>query len=988
MILQLSDFITLAQGLTDTVDQVAIARIYVRWLKSDEEPSVFLQAYIPKAEYVAVAEICGTENSAAADRATKWLSQQNIAVLDTINGPYVDAAGGEKLFAFLQNAIAVHPVYGAFCNELAVATSPASYYRLITFLKRNIIRTRWHPLQPEYTEYWMLSLEELTASLRRWIALENADKPVNDNGYMSVSNAAKQMQLSVTKLLAWLHEHPNCYTYQRGQYLVKSDWVEQTTAIWSQAVRIEDVAATVVEYLPGGKREECKAAAVKWAYENPFSWQLTPDDYPQISRGIYVSDDNKESSRLALSEYVGTLPAWPLSILKECSGYPTSRLKEFAQNNIIDGVLQDNGEYLISTNERNRILNIASQFVPLDVVIVDAIGSMNSLFNLRFSEHRAAFMRFGTNNNWWGLLIISGERYPINSGLFHALVSTEDVEELQSKSRSWLLGYLQDDRTQFSLLLEHYSSQYPKTVATMRRYYQKAEITKAIVDMADLLLHLLPKKELTDVSAKQLDDIATIFSDSATLVSCTELADFLFNANITKKQYEFEGTGIKKETSAYSVQDFAVMVAAIVNEQIIQELNLVQKAVNDPKCAALWLYVAVHVFAAWRDTDYSRVNAPILRYDPATTLKMINDGQYSKNDAIYVANYFIADCKFRWLHPNKTKEVSSGITSLYFMCPEACKDAFGLILSIACAHYNLNGNSAAFIEKVCDKRTIIKFFGPIFFAACGSKSFSGRRANKALMQAIEYESRETGGANPLVAYSLATRMRSHKVTYGQLSQTTDIYLGDVNFAGLSPEYVLFQMFQRGVCSFSVDIMIKQCYGEQYSQLSVAAQTEAIRSVGVHVSHLDIALRSTQAALDAAIDTVRSLAMDKQKMTVALRRIAAGRAHGKNMDTQCIVKATGQDCKCPDRKHCLGCKYEIASKALLLNYLLAYRKCQQDDVSNIEKQKNKWLAGNVILPKIQEIAAHLPSNTDMEEMRLYIDLIEEVERNGAASNNTA
>ena len=194
------------------------------------------------------------------------------------------------------------------------------------------------------------------------------------------------------------------------------------------------------------------------------------------------------------------------------------------------------------------------------------------------------------------------------------------------------------------------------------------------------------------------------------------------------------------------------------------------------------------------------------------------------------------------------------------------------------------------------------------------------------------------------------------------------------------------MFQRGVCSFVVDVMLNQCYGAQYATLSVAAKTEAIRSVGIPVSQMDIALRSTQAAMDTAVATVQSLGMSQQDMNDALLTIAAGRAHGKEMDTQCIVKATGQGCKCPNRLDCLGCRYEITTKACLLKYLVAHQECQNKGASPTEIARKQWIDQKIILPKIAELASHMQDAADADEMQLYIDLIQEVESNGIASSS--
>ena len=979
----LNDFLVVVGEYADIIDDVSAARIYSAWRKSKEDVCDFVCRHLPVEDEVPLSDICSSDHSAIA-RACKWFAQQHIDVHDTISGIFVSQDGALALSEFLRNSIPLYPAYIEFCDDAGMEPSYADYYRLLTLCKNSVSKTRWHPLQLKYTEFWMQSPEELLSVLRRWAAEENMDKPVAD-GYVSVSAAAEQLQMPPKKLMDWLVQHSDCYTCRRGQYLLDPAWLAQVSNIWAHAQTLADIIDDVVSGFPAGKRKDCKNATITWVKSQTLDWILPADLYPQHTGGIYVAEEKLKDAKSDLTAFVSTIPVWPLGTLKDHSGFATAKLKDLVEQGVISGVPQSNGDYFITKNELDRIRKIADTFVTLDTVI-EGIIEDGCLFNLRTAAHRNDLLCFAANNDWWDLCVTNGEEYPIYSGLFRTLILKVDVDILKSKITSWVLGYRQDHQTQFTLLLKHYRSIYPKTTAALHKFYLNTAITKSVVDMADLMLYLI-EKELKDATDKEIDAIVQSFAEEASLASSRELADFLYGAKYTKKQYVFECTGVTVETRAYSVQDFAIMVAPIVNTDIIAELNLVRKAVDNPKCAALWLYVAVHVFAAWRNTDYSKLHEPTLVYSPETTMQMIRSGMYSDADAVKVADNFIIDHKYQWEMPNKTSGVS-GVAPLYFCCPEDCKAAFGLILSIAGAHYLLGKKSKPFVTVVCDKGTISAFFGPLFLAACGNQNFSGRRANKALMQAVEFEGREAGRYNPLVAYSLASRMRSHKANYGKLAETTDIYLRDANFSGLSPEYVLYQMFQRGVCSFAVDVMLAQCYGEKYAGLSVAAKTEVISTIGVPVSQLDIALRSEQKAMDTAITTIQSLGLEKQDMDDALRTIAAGRAHGKDMETQCLAKATDQGCKCQDRINCLGCRYELPSKALLLKYLVAHQKCQSISTSELENRKNQWLDANVILPKITEIAAHMYDVANAEEMQLYIDLIQEVEEYGIAGNCSA
>ena len=980
-----NDFIAHAKTISEKVDNTSAINLYCLWIKSGADVDEYIRDHLPPVDGVSLSDVCDSNDPAVLSRAGKWMDQQKIAFVKTIAGPYVDAMGGQQLTEFLGSAIPIYPAFASFCTDAGLPVSPASYYKVVVLCKSGyLFKTRWHPLYSEFTEFWMQSEDALMAIFNRWASQEDMEFHVDDGRYMSVAEAAAYMGIGPVKLLDWLYSHPGCCAIEKGRYLLDRNWVSLVTDTWSHAVRVVDMVDDLVSFLPAGKRTKCKAATLAWVQEKTRTWILDADSYPQHSDGMYIAEDSQEDAQSDLLSYIYTFHAWPIGVLKTYTGYSTAQLKAATKKGLIVGELQDNGDYLITTDEKYRIQAIAEQFISLDAVVSDAITE-GCKFNISTTAHRANFLRFAKDNDWWDICITSGDDYPINSGRFNTLVLTDDADELRRRISSWIRGYGQDCKTQLALLLKHYQDVYPKTVSKIRKKYAHKDIASAFVDMLDFLLYLLPRKELMDLTKAETDTIIGEFADNATLISSQMLATFLYENKITSRRYIFEGTGYKRNTKAYSVEKFAVMVAPIVNDGVIKELELIRKAVENPKCAALWLYVAVHVYASWRNTDYERLYAPPLQYPPQTTLEMISNGTYTVNDAKKVADAFITEQRLRWMKPNKTKRLS-GVKPLYFFCPEDCKPIFGLILSIAAAHHYLGDQKKAFIRVVNDRATIATFFGEHFLAACDGDKFSGLRANKALMQAVEYEGREEGRYNPLVAYYLASHMRSHKADYGKIAKTTDIYLRDANFAGLSADYVLYQMFQRGTCSFVADVMINQCYGKQYASLSVAAKTEAIRSLGVSMSQLDIALRSTQTAMDTAVSIVKSLSLKKQDMNAALRTIAAGRAHGKDMDTQCLAKAADQDCKCPDRIGCLGCKYELPTKAMLIKYYAEHQNCQKKGLTPMERAKNEWIDSNIIVPKLTEIIAHMSECADVEELQMYIDLMEEVRNNGYADDD--
>lgn len=333
------------------------------------------------------------------------------------------------------------------------------------------------------------------------------------------------------------------------------------------------------------------------------------------------------------------------------------------------------------------------------------------------------------------------------------------------------------------------------------------------------------------------------------------------------------------------------------------------------------------------------------------------------------------------MRPHKTKD--TGLSAdLYISCPESCIPAFGRIVAIASAHQIIS-QSSQLVQPVTDLHTIRSFFGPVFANACGNKDFSGRRANKALMQAVKTQAEESGHT-PLLAYMLASRMRSHRGSYDSIAPTTAIYLRNSSFSNLTADDIAYLLMERGVCSFATDYMMQTCYGEKYTQLSAFSQTEAIRSIGCHVSHLDKTMRHVQYAMDDAIKTVNAVVQQKPMKDV-LATLALGCAPGKEQGSMCMCKAADMQCQEPSRLNCLGCKYEVKTKALLVKYIIAYNEMWADIDGLLETdiQRKRWLANHIYAPAISEIQAHLlNAQTDM---RVYNQLVLEVSENAGTKN---
>ncbi len=961
-----------AAAKCDNCDSASVAQLFRSYSKADADlPEPYL--VVPGEDEQTLSCAIGTSDAVAINRARKWCIVNKYTCRTTIVGECIELTTADALRRFLQ-LVPVRSQFDDYCARFGVTTTPALYHRFCTELpKQCYCRSNYHPFLPQYREFWQGTEEELSDVLSYFVASENAANPVPSRTYCNIDSTAQALGVSITCLLSWLRNHSDCYENIGGAWLMKRTWVNRTAANWSTAVRLSAIAEAIANELciPAGRIRCCVSEVTDWC----LSTKIGVLDCPQAA---YTGENRVPlSNRQAIADYLMDIPVFPVTAkwLQDVTKLPCQTLQQMAiEGRVINASPPADGKavYLVSARERARIETLAKSLMAVDDVVCSMHTSdAYSHNNLRCRE---ALLGYLDGMDWFGIDHFPGEDYPLYSGRLQQLIYASDAANFAENIAAWLRAYGQPFRVQLQILLDKWVGKFPRTVKAYRRFIGYREVERSMVEAADTLFYVLSttndSRELATWSETEISGIVQHFADYSTLAAAHVLADFLLYSKVTTRQYTFSGRAtLPTITSAYNIADYAYMVQCIVNDTTIATLDLVRKAQSRKRFAQLWLFVALHVFSAWRSTDYVRLSAPSL---PVAPEAILTDG-ISDNNAAVVADIFMVTQSVRYLKPHKTSS-SSGVPPLYFHCPESCKIPFGRILAIAAAHHALGSVDDNFVAPINDRTAIIEFFGTDFAAACGNRNFSTRRANKALLQAVETETREGGHCNPLVAYTMASHMRSHKVGYGEYSPTTDIYLRDANFAGASAEYVVSQMYARGVCSFYVDALLKQVY-PAYQALSINGKTQAIQAVGIHVCGISNIVDTVTRATEAAIDTVRELVADATSATHALEAIALGCAHGKDMNTQCIAKAAGTGCQNPARANCFGCRYEIKSRALLLQYLYAHYT-----IGNGPKQT--WIDDNIIVPAIAEIAAHLREHLSDEDYQRYTALVEAVAKEAA------
>lgn len=972
------EFLQIAKDIGGkNIVELEVYRIYGKIKKENpnatiEEVRLLIEERTPPSGWISiktVADSVGVESWML----SQWYKQRKVDIVNTICGAYVMTTAKEQLEAYLKTAIPIKPLFREYCEENGIAHESSSYANFIRSTK-DVEKTNCHPLLP-YCEFWLGAREELDQHFKSWSIGFTADYPVENGEYINLSNAARMLSIESKKLAQWCIKHLESIVVIKGQALFTKKQLETIKKQWEECCPLQRVIESELKDIPKTRRKEITQSLNHRIVNNYRKYLLPEDHLPQQGKTPMVR--NIVAVKDIIHTTINDFPYISYLSLQTICGLNPSQLRKIIREGLIIAEEVSPDVYCISPNEQHNLEVIRNEYVSLDEVVCNIVENTNSSFRVSKSEHRNNLLHFCEENDYWEVELIEGKDIPLNGGRFSLFVNADDQETLQKKLELWIKGYGLSYAEKITCLLQKYEPMYPMTIAELRKYIKSKPASNALLSMVDLLLAIL-KKELHEMDEQSLeDDIVKVFCRS-TLASAELLSDFLVVSGISTRRFVFDRTGRTVDTSAYSLTNFATIMAAIVNQDVIFDLGLIPKAIENQRFADLWLFVALHMFASWRVTDYIRLPVPQLPYAPEVVIKKIKDETYTQEDAEAVSNNLIAEHQLARRKPNKTSTYSN-IAPLYFFCPESCKSVFGTILSIAAAHYLNNPSlNRSFVVPVCDAVSIRNFFGPVFAEACGNRNFSGRRANKALMQAIELEA--GGDVNPLVAMNMASQLRSHKIQYGKLAETTSVYLKDAAFSGKTPEFVIQQMFERGVCSFAIDHLLTLCYGERYKTLPVVNKTKVIAELGLTPYHSDVIRKMVMQAQDSAMAVVKELLQEGVTAIGILDTIAQGSGLGKTPEDLCLRKAAGLACCDVSRQSCLGCRYEIRTKALVVRLTSAWSNLTQQMASEENdciRKRNLYLAQEVLLPCLTEISCHLKGLSCSDELVLYGEIIKEI-----------
>ena len=588
----------------------------------------------------------------------------------------------------------------------------------------------------------------------------------------------------------------------------------------------------------------------------------------------------------------------------------------------------------------------------------DEISVPNSKFTAQSTKCREEFFAFLQANSFFGVSLLHGLGDSQNANALY--IRQEDAAAIRPNLELWLRSYGSGADEKLKLLTERMTVLHPQTGALFADFLGRGDVdSNAAWRLADYLCFSL-RNEIREMSEKELHRLAAAMDQELPLNSARLFSEFLLYTRERGQLrggwiYQFNSRAETGAVEAYATPDFLKMAYIVFNEDAWEKECLLQKALRSAKNANLWLYVALHFICGWRGTDIERIPMPKLPCGGEKVREQVDAGSFDAGSLVAELEYRL---RFVPLEPQKTQSYEN-VPELKLFVPESLRKPIGIMLAIAASHSEAVEPGKCFLRKAGEtKMQILSFFGNEFSIACGGRGFHSRRANKSYLQGIEMMAADSMGRPK--GYMLAALARSHKGGFGTLPSTTDIYLRDANFAGYRPEFIVKEMFERGVFSFIPSLMMEMYAQDDYTELPVPVQTKILAEIGIGVSGLECVAKTVDSALTRAHRAIAEILKKPEDIrgSIAdiLQNIASGNAPGKQDGCLCLMTASGSSCIDADRSGCIGCGYEIYTKTILYCLAKEYSRLlsRKNEAGPMEAVRCTKLLKESVMPVIAEI----------------------------------
>jgi len=591
---------------------------------------------------------------------------------------------------------------------------------------------------------------------------------------------------------------------------------------------------------------------------------------------------------------------------------------------------------------------------------------------------RSCLMEFMDANDWFGEEYIIRDKEP--------RMPAAALTGICGSLSLWLTAYRKPGSEKLEILLEHFKGQYPQTCLLYRKFVSDRKLADAAsaLTLLDFLFCEIDR-EITEYSEVDLEKLVRLLDIGATRAAAKVFADFLCTEKqdgepLSRWTYTFSARDSPELiNAAYPLSDFAAMAYCVFNEEMWEQQDMVKKAVGNKSYADLWLFAALHFICALRIGDMASLPAPALPFSGKSVLESVAAGTFTKQESAALADELAIRLRLKPMKPSKTSAYER-TPDLKLFVPESLRAPLGMIIAIVLAHHPEICAGDGFVKPDITMASIRNFFGNHFVKALGNRRLSSRRCNKSYLQGIAAVADDTPGKPK--GYMIAALARSHKSGIGRLPEMTDIYLKDAKFTGYSPEFIIAQMFERGVFSFIPAVLLEIYAGTAYTQLPITAQTGLIVELGLTATQVERVAVAMEQAMDRSRNAVFAVLKDphaiKENAYGLIQNIASGYARGKQDGYLCLMAAAGYPCAFAGRDGCIGCDYEIYTKAAIHMLMKEYARLVR--IKNSAPPDEAWRYGQImekaLLPAVAEMLCAMQLLYPKADMGDLLDIIEE------------
>ena len=585
-----------------------------------------------------------------------------------------------------------------------------------------------------------------------------------------------------------------------------------------------------------------------------------------------------------------------------------------------------------------------------------------------------AISAFLIDNNWFGCTPVVENDVP--------MLSPEQIQILTEPIHRFLTEESTDAE-----LLKKLAEKFPETAKLLFRFYRELNTDEECrIYLTDFLLFRLTKdlflyndaevdnflKFATNDMLKQHGDALTFFLAWMR----TKIRTKYYKDYIMEKRYTMD---IQNE--AYDFDEYLELVYKLFNSEYIEKNDMYARAAESKNYTDTWLFLSLHFVCSLRYTDLERFYRPMLPFSPEECIERINEDSFSDNDARFVLLSVIQRMCTLPLTPHKNED-KHNINSVKLCIPSSCEMHFGKLFALAEAHRQLLGDfDGPLIKKISTYDQIKRYMGDDIGDLFLENDFRSRSATKSYLQTILMIGDEMSEGEDFHAkgYLLASFARSHKGSYGNFASTTFEYLKDAKLNGLTPEFVAFELFERGVLSFISSELLNMVTDSQYAKLTVKNQTELVKELGLSPMEIETVISTVDAARKQSYELVRAISRNRQESLETLHRIGSGQAFSKQPECMCLLTALGKGCPYAEKRQCVGCEHEISTKSTMFLLISEYNRMMnlyQNTDSRFEKKKYKKLITEVVVPNMDEMLSCIRETYGEDVFRQYEQLIKE------------